>query len=211
MILILFIINLVISILNAIGCGRSWNETRGSGGLPHFLNWCAAIMSASGFTWCYLLLVGFVGASWTVHHDDGTVATLLTIEQLQDFFDLGYLVIIFPVLGSGLALTLSAWRAAWERRTIGTYGVAAWDTFAMIYNVQSALRHVPRASESVLGFFSAKGSGKDQEKFTVLVLVIATALAGVFTTYFIIRSVARSTAQERALSMQLRLLDPATK
>jgi hypothetical protein len=203
MILLLFVLNLAISILNAIGCGRSWNETRGSGGLPHFLNWCAAIMSASGFTWCYLLLVGFGGASWPVHHDDGTTSPLLTVEQLQVFFDLGYLVIVFPILGSGLALTLAAWRAAWERRTLANYGVASWDTFAMIYNVQSALHQVPRATGSVFDFFNTKG--KDQDKTMVLALVIAAALAGVFTTYLIIRSVAQSTARQRVLDLHMRL------
>jgi hypothetical protein len=147
-ILLLWVWNFAISILNAWICGKTWNESKHAGGLPRFMNWCGAVMSASGFTWCYLLVIGFFGATIPIiKNEEGVRETLLTVEQLHVFMDLGYLVVIFPILGSGLAITVHAWGVFWRRRRITDGAVAAYDTFAMIYNISSALRHVPRAGQ----------------------------------------------------------------
>lgn len=200
MILLLFVLNLAISIVNAIGCGRSWNESRAAGGMPHFLNWCAAIMAAAGFTWCYLLVVGLAGATVPIEHDDGTTAPYLTMAQVEVFFDLGYLVIIGPILGSGIVLLLHSWRVAWESRTIADVGVSSYNMLANGYNIYSAIRQVPDASRSVTSFFNSKD---DNGKGLVLLLVVASVFAGVFTTYLIIRIVARNTAKERSCRLQM--------
>ena len=202
MIVLVFILNLVVSTINAWGCGKSWTETRVAGGIPHALNWCGAIMAACGFTWCYLVLIGAFGATVEFEQDDGTMATYLSPEQLEAFANLGYMTIVGPILGSGLAITVHAWRVAWERRTIGSGAIAAYDTFAMVYNFQSAFEHVPEATSQLRGFFS---SDDDNGKGKVVLLVVLAALAGVVTTYLIISRTAKSTATNRSLRLQNQL------
>lgn len=55
MVVLIWFLNVVLSAVNAWGCGKSWTETKHAGGLAHFMNWMGAVMSASGFTWCYTI------------------------------------------------------------------------------------------------------------------------------------------------------------
>jgi hypothetical protein len=212
-ILLLWVWNFAISILNAWICGKTWNESKHAGGLPRFMNWCGAVMSASGFTWCYLLVIGFFGATIPIiKNEEGVRETLLTVEQLHVFMDLGYLVVIFPILGSGLAITVHAWGVFWRRRRITDGAVAAYDTFAMIYNISSALRHVPRAGGNVFGYFfggsSSDSSSSDSKgKGLVLLLVILAVAGGILTTRWIILSTAKATAANRGLFYRNRYPD----
>ncbi len=201
MIVLLWILNFVISWFNAWGCGKSWNETRTASGFPHFMNWMGVIMAASGFTWCFLVIIAAVGANWQVEQADGTMAAYLTAQQLQAFCDLGYMLVIFPILGSGLAITIHAWRVAWERRTIGNMGVAAWDTFAMTYNISSAMRNVPQAGDRLANFFSGNNDGKGK----VVLLVLLAALAGIVLTYVIVSQTAKNTALNRGMRIRNQL------
>jgi hypothetical protein len=197
---LVFVLNLFISIVNAVGCGKTWNESRAAGGLPHFLNWMAATMAAVGFTWCYLLIVGVVGASVPVEHDDGTTAPYLDMAQVQALYDLGYLIIIGPLLGSGTVILLNSWRVTWERRTIADCGISVYNTMAHAHNIYSAVSHVPGTYRSVAGFFDSK---EKNGKGAVLVLVVLAAFAGIVTTYLIIHAVARSTSKYRSLRLQM--------
>jgi len=202
MIAILWIWNFAISWLNAWGCGKTWTESRVAGGMPHFLNWMGAIMSASGFTWCYLLVLGWFGASIPFEQDDGSSAPYLTQEMLDVFLDLGYLVVVFPIIGSGLAITVHSWGVFWRRRSIGDGALALYNSYAEFHNVVGALRHVPSAWDNVAGLFSGGSSSSSDSKgkggLIVVLLVAVAALGGVLTTAAIIRSVARNTAQARS-------------
>ena len=153
MIFIVWVLNFVISWINAWGCGKNWTESKHAGGLAHFMNWMGAIMAAAGFTWCYLVIIGLLGTAIPFEHDNGTTAPLLTAVQVQAFGDLGYMVIILPILGSGLAITIQAWSVAWRRRTFGSAAVAGYDTFAMVYNVTSAISTMPKATGRLGDFF----------------------------------------------------------
>jgi hypothetical protein len=197
-----WILNFVISWVNAWGAGKTWNETKFAGGVPHFMNWCAAIMSAAGFTWCYLVVLGLGGAYIPFEQDDGTMAPLLTPEQLSVFFDLGYLVIIFPILGTGLAITIHSWGHFWRRRTFGSGAVAGYNTFAQVYNIVGALRHVPKAGSNVFSFFFG-GKGDDKGKGIVLLLVVLAVAGGVLTTWAILTRTAKATARSRAFRYEM--------
>lgn len=208
MIILIWFLNFAISWFNAWGCGKTWNEAKHAGGIPYFMLWMGAIMSAAGFTWCYLVVIGFFGATVPFEQDDGTSAPLLTAVQLQAFADLGYMLVIFPILGSGLAITIHAWGVAWRRRSFGTGAIAAYDTFAMVYNISSALRHVPEASGR-LGDFFFGGKSDDKGKGIVLFLVLVAAIGGILTTYAIITRTAKSTAFNRGLFYQNRVKEAA--
>jgi len=204
MILLLWLVNFLISAANAWGCGKTWNESKHVGGAPHFMNWCGAIMSACGFSWCYGVVFGFFGSQYSYEHSDHVVRPLLSPAALEAFADLGYLAIIFPVLGTGIAITVHSWGVFWRRRSLGDGAVAGWNSFAQVYNVVSALRDVPRATRGVADFFLGDGDGEDRGKGVVLLLVVGALALGILTTYWILTTTARSTAQERWFASRAR-------
>ena len=193
MLLLFFILNFGISWLNAWGCGKTWASTHARGGSAHFMNWMGAIMSASGFTWCYLVLVTIAGAAIPIENEEtGLSAPLLSPEMAQAVFDLGYLVIILPVLGSGIAITVASWRQFARSRSLLDGGIAGWNTYAQISNIYSAVEHVPDAFGNVTSFFG--GSSKSDKKggLIIVLLVVLAVIGGILTTFAIIRSTARN-------------------
>jgi hypothetical protein len=207
LIVFLWVFNFAISWMNAWGVGKSWYETKHMGGGAHFMSWMGAIMAASGFTWCYLLIGGWLGATIPLEQDDGSMATLLTPDDLQAFFDLGYLVIIFPILGSGLAITAHSWRYFWQRRTFGGGATAGYNTFAQIHNMYNAVQYVPKAWDNVGKLFGGGGDSKDGKATLIIILVAVCVLGGVLTTYAIIMSTMRSTARSRRWKYEMKMDD----
>lgn len=157
------------------------------------MNWMGAVMSASGFTWCYLLVIGLLGSVIPVGGDADAgieAAPLVTPEMLDAFYSLGYLVIIFPILGSGLAIMIASWRQFARSRSVGDGLVTGWNTFAQVHNTISAMNAVPDALDGVGSFFK----GSDDSKGAIVILLVALAVAGgALTTMFIIRSVSCNT------------------
>ncbi len=199
MLLLIWVLNLVISAFNAWGCGKTWNESKANGGLPHFMNWMGAIMSASGFTWCYMVIAAYIGSAVPLREVDGHRVPLLTSHMVDVFCNLGYLMIIFPIIGAGIAITVHSWGVFWRRRTFGNGAIAGYNTFADAYNIYNAVRYVPGASRSVGNFFSGKDSDSDSDsQGIVLALVLICLAGGILTTWAIIKSVAKSTAFDRA-------------
>lgn len=201
MVLLIWILNFAISWLNAWGCGKTWNETKHNGGLPHFMNWMGAIMAASGFTWCYMVIAALAGTIIPIDQGDGTSAPLLSQAQLQAFCDLGYIAVVFPIIGAGLAITVHSWGVFYRRRTLADGVTAGWNTFAQIYNVAGAFEHVPQAGRGVWDFFFKDNDEKG--KGLVLLLVVLAVAGGIFTTVAIIRGTARRTAFNRMHSIPL--------
>jgi hypothetical protein len=92
--ILLLLLNFVISWFNAWSVGRSWAETKAFGGLPRFFAWCGSVMSACGFTWCYLVLLVIINHAIPWKYQ-------LPPKYEEAMFRLGYLMIILPVIGSG--------------------------------------------------------------------------------------------------------------
>ena len=203
LIVVLLFLNFAISWFNAWGCGKTWNETKAAGGIAHFMNWMGAVMSASGFTWCYLLIAGFLGSVIPFEHKNHVKGPLLTPEMLQPFADLGYLVVILPIIGSGLAIMLHTWGVFWRERNLRNGAAAGWNTFANFSNIYGAARHAPDALSGVSKFFK-NDKNDESSKAIVLVLVIGAALGGILTTRAIIKATARSTALNRAFEYEMR-------
>jgi len=201
MIVLMWILNFAISWANAWGCGKTWNETRHSGGVPHFMNWMGAIMSACGFSWCYMVVIANAAAAITVDGENGAPAHALLPPVVADgVTSLVYLAIILPVLGSGIAITVHAWGVAYRERNLGSAAVAAYDTWAQVYNMRGAMRYVPEAAGNVSSIFSSDSDDSDGNwGLLVLALAAAVLVGGVLTTRAIVRSTARSTALGRSL------------
>src|SRR5580704_6802900 len=102
---LVWLLNFAISAWNAYAVGKSWVEARVAGGWPRVMCWSGAVMSASGFTWCYLILF-CLGAYWLGYLDETRLSVAL---------DLGYIVLIPGILLSGLMITLDSWARAFRR------------------------------------------------------------------------------------------------
>lgn len=199
MIWIVYILNLAISAFNAWAVGKFWVETKAAGGMARLMAWCGAVMSASGFTWCYLVLVAKIGVQIPGKYH-------LPEPWAIGVFELGYLIIILSVIGSGLAITVQSWAHFWRERSLASGAVAGWNTFADIYNIASAMRGVPDAVADLGKLFSGGSKAEDDDVKSLVVLVVVglallCVLGGILTTTWIIRSTARNHARDIALEL----------
>jgi len=186
-----WILNLAISGWNAYACGCAWAEAKHYGGWPRFMCWMGAIMSASGFSWCYLIFLALSGHYLFPEY----VTDQVTVVSLQ----LGYIIIIPGVLFSGLMITVDSWATAYREGGIMNYGVAAYNTYAQIHNTYNAITTFGEAFGNVTSFFSSSGSSSDDDDDSggaaiaiVIGLVAVAVFGGVLTTYVIINKVAGS-------------------
>jgi len=180
---VLWLVNLGISIWNAVAVGRAWVETKHAGGFQRLVAWAGAVMAAAGFTWCYLSLVAIVGGALGLVSGDAAGAAL----------SLGYLIIVPGVLFAGAVILLDSWATAYRHRTLANVGIAGYNTFAELYNGYNAISGVPAAFKEVVGFF--RGGNRDRSvrlSGLVIGLVLVVLLAGVLTTWMIIEHVAGS-------------------
>jgi len=192
---IIWVINFGISFWNAWAVGSSWVETKMAGGWPRFMAWMGWIMSASGFTWCYLivLVVGAheMGVPWQV--DDKWVMFKLPDRETMIALQLGYMLIVPGILFSGFAIMLDSWARAWRQRSITNLGVAGWNTYAQIHNTYSAISGFGEAFSNVSKYFGeskSSSSGDDDKKgaalILLLVLVALAVFGGILTTSAIV-------------------------
>lgn len=191
----LLILNFGISWFNAYSVGRSWADSKAIGGWPRFITWCGAVMSAAGFTWCYLFVYAFIAAA----------TGKLPQNYIELILNLGYAVIILPILGSGLAIWIDSVTTAWRRRDAASVGVAAWNTFAMVHNTYEAARTMPKILSS-LGKAFSKGNGQAKLILAAVLLVILAVCAGALTTSAIVRSTARKYANKVITQHSFQLL-----
>jgi hypothetical protein len=185
-VLILLVLNFGISWFNARSVGRSWADSKAIGGWPRFMVWSGAVMSASGFTWCYLVLLVLIA----------TATGLLPMRYVQVALELGYVLIIFPALGSGIAIWMDSVTTAWRRRDAASVGVAGWNTFAMAHDTCEAATTLPGIFKDLGSGFSEGDDDAEGKLLYLAVLIVVLALCGgIFTTMAIVRSTARKYAR----------------
>jgi hypothetical protein len=181
LVILVWVVNFGLSVWNAYAVGKGWVETRHHGGWPRFMAWMGAIMSASGFTWCYLILLGLIayGLNW------------LSADQLELALSLGYILLIPGILFAGLMIMLDSWARAYRSRKILDFGVAAWNTYAQIHNTYNAINGFGKAFSSVADSLSSRKSDRKGAGIVVVIILVAVALlAGLLTTSLIISRVA---------------------
>ena len=183
---VLWVVNMLISWFNAKNVGTVWVETKRIGGWQRFMTWMGAIMSASGFTWCYLLVLllgGYYIQPWVLKPDH---APYITLKSLQAGLSLGYLIIIPGILFSGMMIWIDSLVTAWRERSVKSFGIGAWNTYAQMSNMYSAYRGIGGALESVSDFLGGSDGDSDNGSTLILILVLVALLGGVFTTWGII-------------------------
>lgn len=186
--LIVFLIlwNFGVSWFNAVSVGKSWVTSKAMGGWTRFLAWCGAVMAMCGFTWVFTILAA---------------SGLYAFHKLSDHYftgalELGYLVVILPVLGSGFAIWADSLARAWRERSALSMGVAAYNTFAQAVNTLDALESVGKASHDVMELLSGDSDDSDSAMLTLMIMVVGGALlGGVLLTAYLIRRESQSEAE----------------
>jgi hypothetical protein len=182
---LVWVLNFGISVWNAYAVGKVWVEARHENGWHRFMCWMGAVMSATGFTWCYLSFLAL-----TAHYFGW-----ITEQQAMVSLNLGYVLLIPFLLFAGYAITLDSWVQAYRRGGFLNYGAAAWNTYASIHNTYSAWQNLGGAFTSLGNFFKGERKGsRDGDGagaiVVVILLVVLALLGGVITTAVIIRRVA---------------------
>ncbi len=182
---LVWVLNFGISVWNAYAVGKVWVEARAENGWHRFMCWMGAVMSASGFTWCYLSFLVL-----TAHYFQW-----VTEQQAMACLNLGYVLLVPFVLFAGYAITLDSWVQAYRRGGFLNYGMAAWNTYASLHNTYSAWRNMGGAFTSLGNFFRGERKGSRDNNgggaaVVVILLVLLALLGGVLTTAVIIRRVA---------------------
>jgi hypothetical protein len=181
----LWLLNLTISISNAVGIGKSWVESRHAGGWRRFMAWCVAAMAAVGFTWCISIVLGI--AAYLSH--------LLDDQYVALFFQATYVLLVPLLLSTGYAITVQSWARAY-RGGVCAKGVAVYNTFAQVWNTYHAIRGFgPALGQVFKGFGQAlRGGGDGKTKMAVIVgfLLLISAGGGIIITYMIIHHYAAS-------------------
>ena len=186
------LLNFGISFWNARAVGLMWVETKQIGGFTRFMTWMGWIMSASGFTWCYLVILLFGAYYGQPAFIKPGQPMLITQENLMQGFSLGYLIILPGILFSGLMIWVDSLVQAWRRRDATSIGIAAWNTFAQVHNTYSAIQGVPQAMKAVGGLFAGKGDARGKVLLLMIGLVAAAVVSGVLTTMTIVAHYAGS-------------------
>jgi len=186
LIALVWVVNFAISWWNARAVGLMWVETKEMGGFPRFMTWMGWIMSASGFTYCYLIVLLFGAFYAQPAFLKPGEPMLLTPADIQAGFALGYLIIMPGVLFSGLMIWVDSLVTAWRRRDMASMGTAAWNTFAQVHNTYSAIKGTPEALRAVGELFKGKGDGRAKALMLVIVLVVMAVVSGILTTSAIV-------------------------
>lgn len=164
----LLLLTLAISAWDSYVAGRAWYTSRG-------IAVCALIMGACGFIELWAALFGYVAFA-TGH---------LPPHAFQVLMESVYLLIIIPVLGSGLAITAYSWVVAARSKSLIDYGVAGYNTVAQVSNIISAAQNMGPFFGDVLSFFTSDSDSDETPGAAALVLaILGLAIVVAFGTVY---------------------------
>lgn len=183
---LMWLLNAGISTFNAWSVGRAWPIAKLEGGWFKLLLWSGATMAACGFTWCLM-----VPAALVCHHQHW-----LPERYCVGILELGYIVIIGPVLTSGLIITCQSIVEAIKRPGLLSVGSAAYNTWAMVENTMGAIQTVPAILKDLGGLFSGGDSDGDSDDWfkkimLMIAIVVGCLVGGIVITTLIVRATAR--------------------
>lgn len=196
LVILITVMNIAISWLNASVCGRSWEESRACGGIVRLLVWCTAIQSAIGFSSALIPPLLYLA------HEN--LPGYFTDVYFQGAIGLWYMTIVFPTIGAGLAITVESWVAVYRDASLLRLGNAAWNTFAQIHNTARAVESMGGAfsavSDAFNSAFNLSSDSKDDGAVSVaivglMIMLVVVSLAlfgGILMTAAIIRYYAGS-------------------
>lgn len=176
LLVLLMAFNFAVSWWNARVAGQIWQETKALGGWLRAVAWAAAVQSACGFTSVFAIIL-LAGVHLVVPHT-------VTLHGLEAGVDLMYVMIILPLLGSGMIITMESWIRAYRERDFASMGIAGYNTFAMTYDTINAASNMGSAFSAIGDFFSDDDE-KPDGKLLIILLVLLALAAGIFLTHHI--------------------------
>ncbi len=193
--LILFavlLLNVLISVWNCYAVGSAWKDTMAMGGwFNKTVLWSAVIQSGVGFSMPILLVLAYASSVFLTSGAEPMLTPEEAKEMMQAIFSLWYVAVIFPILGSGLAIWAHSLREAYRRRDFASIATAGWNSFAQIHNTVSAVNNIGGALGNVGELFgkalSGKGDGKGKVAILVILLVVISIVAGFMIAFGLVR------------------------
>lgn len=192
LLLLVFVLNLGISIFNGVQTGKAWVESKHVGGWRRFMAWCGAIMTAVGFTWCIMVVLGLIAGA--LHWLDA--------EHLEVYFSTSYVLLVPVALFTGYAITVNSWANAYRQRTVSSYGVAAYNSFASAYNTYNAVTTFGQAFGKMMNGLSKNKSKDGQQAMIIVLLLIIAFGGGIMITYWLINKYAAADERMPMLSSE---------
>ncbi len=200
--LILFavlLLNVLISIWNCYAVGSAWKDTMALGGwFNKTVLWSAVIQSGVGFSMPILIVLAYASSVFLTSGAEPTLSPEQAKEMMQSIFSLWYVAVIFPILGSGLAIWAHSLREAYRRRDFASIATAGWNSYAQIHNTVSAVNNLGGALGNVGELFGSalggKGDGKGKVAILVILLVVVSLVAGFMIAFGLVRYFANRTA-----------------
>ncbi len=193
--LILFavlLLNVLISVWNCYAVGSAWKDTMAMGGwFNKTVLWSAVIQSGVGFSMPILLVLAYGSSVFLTSGAEPMLTPEEAKEMMQAIFSLWYVAVIFPILGSGLAIWAHSLREAYRRRDFASIATAGWNSFAQIHNTVSAVNNIGGALGNVGELFGkaleGKGDGKGKVAILVILLVVIAIVAGFMIAFGLVR------------------------
>lgn len=193
--LILFavlLLNVLIAVWNCYAVGSAWKDTMAMGGwFNKTVLWSAVIQSGVGFSMPILLVLAYASSVFLTSGVEPTLSPEQAKEMMQSIFSLWYVAVIFPILGSGLAIWAHSLREAYRRRDFASIATAGWNSFAQIHNTVSAVNNIGGALGNVGELFGkaleGKGDGKGKVAILVILLVVVSLVAGFMIAFGLVR------------------------
>lgn len=184
--MLIMAINLGISFWNARICGLVWKDIPAMGMFSRLVLYSAAFMSAAGFSSVVLVV------------SSGVVSLFLDVETAKLLLSwagsLFYVMIIVPILGTGLIITLHSWMEYFRERSWMNLAVSSWNTIAQLKNSYDAYHTMGPALEGVSSMFNALMSVDSSESNSsaavarlAIALVLLSLIGGVLLTAVIIK------------------------
>lgn len=193
----IIILNVLISIWNCYAVGTAWKDTMAIGGwFNKLVLWSAVIQSGVGFSMPILIGLALGTTSYLTTGEKPAMTPAEAQLFMESIYSLWYVAVIFPILGSGLAIWAHSLREAYRRRDFSSIAAAGWNSFAQIHNMVSAANNIGGALGNVGELFGTvlggKGDGKGKLAILVVVIVIIALVAGFLIALGLVRYFART-------------------
>lgn len=187
-IILWFVATLIISTLNAASVGAYWSE---KDELPAGLQlslWAGAIMAICGFFAVFIFPVTWLMQALHLFEVYGSFLGIKDLKPedittlVSGIYDMAYLLIIVPVIGSGFVIWIDSLIVAYQKRTLGSFAVAGWNTYAQVRNSINAIRYIPEALGDLGKIFKGKKGGQAFVYLLLILLPIVFSLGSAIVT-----------------------------
>lgn len=175
----LLALNIAIATWNCYVVGVSRQVVRAQGGaFLRFVLWSAKFQAGIGFSMPLLILFAFLATAWLTTGEEPKLTPEEAKQFMKAIFDLWYVAIIIPLLGTGLAITIHSVKSALERRDFASVGSAVYNVGAQLHNTWGAIQHTGEAASEVGEFVSETLSkSRDGRVFILFLLLAAVAFS----------------------------------